>query len=50
LVVDYPGLIRTPLKWIPRIVEFLGAVPNAEAMAEVIRPVLYRNRAALRSG
>lgn len=46
LVVDYPDLVRQPQVWIPRIAEFLGHVPHPEAMAEVVRPDLYRNRTA----
>lgn len=45
LVVDYPGLIREPEKWVPRIAEFLGGVPEPARMYEAIRPALYRNRA-----
>jgi hypothetical protein len=45
LVVDYPDLIRHPEKWVPRIVDFLGGVPDAAAMYGAIRPNLHRNRA-----
>lgn len=44
LIVDYPGLIRSPEQWVPRIVEFLGGVPEPSRMYGVIRPELYRNR------
>lgn len=44
LVVDYPGLIREPEQWVPRIADFLGGVPEPSRMYGVIRPELYRNR------
>ncbi len=44
LVVDYPELVRNPEAWLPRIEEFLGILPTPDAMREVIRPDLYRNR------
>jgi len=44
LVVDYPGLVRSPGEWVPRIEAFLGALPAPAAMHGVIRPELYRNR------
>jgi hypothetical protein len=47
-VVDYPDLIRHPGKWVPRIVEFLGGVPDATAMYGAIRPNLHRNRSITR--
>ncbi len=40
-------LIRNPGKWVPRIAEFLGDVPNPEAMYAAIRPELHRNQSAL---
>ena len=44
LIVDYPGLVREPKQWVPRIAEFLGCVPEASRMYGAIRPELYRNR------
>jgi predicted AlkP superfamily phosphohydrolase/phosphomutase/tetratricopeptide (TPR) repeat protein len=46
LIVSYPDLVRNPVEWIPRIVDFLGGVPDSNAMAEAIQPALYRNRSA----
>ena len=47
MVVDYPGLVREPEAWVPRIAEFLGAgvTLDREAMLAAVRPSLYRNRA-----
>lgn len=44
LVVDYPGLVREPERWVPRITEFLANVPEPSRMYDAIRPALYRNR------
>ncbi len=47
LVVDYPGLVKAPGEWIPRVLEFIGAGKDlsAEAMAGAVQPGLHRNRA-----
>jgi LPS sulfotransferase NodH len=44
--VNYPALVRDPLKIISKLVQFLGQerLPNELAMATVIRPELYRQR------
>ncbi len=48
LTVEYPNLVSEPEPEIARLREFLGheQLPEAEAMASVVRPDLYRQRDA----
>jgi predicted AlkP superfamily phosphohydrolase/phosphomutase/Flp pilus assembly protein TadD len=46
LEIDYPELVRDPASTIAKLVEFLGAerLPNEQAMAAVVDPLLYRRK------
>ncbi|HEY79612.1 MAG TPA: sulfotransferase family protein [Anaerolineae bacterium] len=45
LDLDYNAMLADPEPWVERINAFLGGELNARAMAEVVDPALYRNRA-----
>ena len=45
VVVQYTDLVGDPREWAHRLNQFLGGKLNEEAMAAVVDPKLYRNRA-----
>ena len=46
LEVDYPELVRDPQAWAARVADFLddGRLPQRQAMSEVVKPQLHRQR------
>jgi len=46
LEVNYNGLLASPAEQVGEINSFLGGTLNVEAMAQVVDPTLYRNRAS----
>jgi LPS sulfotransferase NodH len=48
LEIDYPTLVRDPVAGALRIAEFLGdeRVPQRQAMPNVVKPQLHRQRSA----
>lgn len=50
LEVDYNRLLADPLPYVRQVNAFLGGWLDEEAMAQVVDPTLYRNRASDQSG